>query len=658
MALNSGDQLGRYQVLRQLGAGAMGEVYLAEDPQIGRQLAIKTVRLVTEGAHDIKDLQARLVREARAAGRLVHPHVVTLFDAGESDGVFYLAFEFVDGVDLSQRLRGAPPLTVAETLRIGRQVAEGLDAAHQVGIVHRDIKPANILLDARGQVKISDFGIAKMVGQQTELTQTGSVVGSPHYLSPEQVRGEELDGRSDLFSLGVVLYEMLTRLRPFEGETITTLVYQILSRDPTPLEQARPQLPPNLGVVVSKLLAKNAEERFANGREVADALAECERELPAQLLGAPAAGTMAEIAARRDTAARVPKPPSSAAGVPAVPSASTNPTEMDTAATSLLSSKDTAVVSDGLPPLPAVPVAPKTPDGASETPAETPQSVVPAARSRVRLALGGGLVVLVAALVTFAVWRGTEAPERPDLPVSEMAVEDEPGAIEDVRETVADEGEETTEVREPESTPEWEETPSPTSAVAGTETEDQAPPVAAAVGEGVAPEKQSPEVVLESSAAATTRQNDGEEPPTLNQESPSAADSELSTTPAVRQTDEASVESDSVVTKDPVIESAPVPEPAPVESLPVEKTVSTSLSLKFDVTPEDTFVLLKEVGERRFTSIGRAREWSGKKKTRVYDLPGPGEYYLRFRSQGRREVTYRLIATHGAGATPIVLRMQ
>ncbi|MBZ0113652.1 MAG: serine/threonine protein kinase, partial [Thermoanaerobaculia bacterium] len=361
MSLIEGAQLGRYRILRQLGAGAMGEVYLAEDPQIERQLAIKTVRIVADGTHALGELEERLVREARAAGRLVHPHIVTLFDAGESDGIFYLAFEFVDGVDLSHRLRAAPALTLGEALRIARQTAEGLDAAHRVGIVHRDIKPANILLDANGQVKISDFGIAKMVGQQTELTQTGSVVGSPHYLSPEQVRGEPLDGRSDLFSLGVVLYEMLTRLRPFEGETITTLVYQILSREADPLDDTR--LPPNLHRLVARLLAKDVTQRFSSGSDVAEALAECEHELPAQLLAMPAAGTPAEIAARRDRASSgvpvvtsVPTPPAP----PAPPRAETpgRPiSEMDAAATSLLSSKDTAQVGATLPPTPPTPSA-------------------------------------------------------------------------------------------------------------------------------------------------------------------------------------------------------------------------------------------------------------------------------------------------------------
>ena len=194
----------------------MGEVYLAEDPQIDRQLAIKTVRLAGR-PQEVEDRKKRLLREARAAGRLLHPNVVTLFDAGEAEGLLFLAFEFVEGTDLAGRLDSGAALSLREVLRIVRQAAEALDYAHGQGIVHRDIKPSNILLDRAGRVKVADFGIAKMAGQNTELTVAGSVMGSPQYLSPEQIRGEELDGRSDIFSLGVLLYEILSGKRPFDG---------------------------------------------------------------------------------------------------------------------------------------------------------------------------------------------------------------------------------------------------------------------------------------------------------------------------------------------------------------------------------------------------------------------------------------------------------
>ena len=244
--LQPGQLLGRYKVLRLLGSGAMGDVYLAEDPQIERRLAIKTVRVADGRPAEVEDRKRRLLREAKAAGRIVHPHVTTLFDAGEADGLLYLAFEFVDGADLAQRIEQLPPLSLGQVLRIVRETALALDAAHQHGIVHRDIKPSNILLDRQGRVKVADFGIARVAGQATELTMTGSVVGSPHYLSPEQVRGDELDGRTDVFSLGVVLYELIGRQRPFNGETLTTLVYQILHKEPEPIPDLRTGLNPRV----------------------------------------------------------------------------------------------------------------------------------------------------------------------------------------------------------------------------------------------------------------------------------------------------------------------------------------------------------------------------------------------------------------------------
>ena len=278
--------VGRYRILSFLGAGAMGEVYLAEDPHIERKLAIKTVRLVGRPA-EIEDRTKRLLREARAAGRLLHPNIVTLFDAGETEGQLFLAFEFVEGVDLAGRIEAGPPLTLREVLRIVRQVAEALDYAHRQGIVHRDIKPSNILLDTVGRVKVADFGIAKVTGQSTELTVAGSVMGSPQYLSPEQIRGDDLDGRSDIFSLGVVLYELLSRKRPFDGETITTLVYQILHKEPPPVSSLH-SIPPRLEQLLRSMLAKDRDQRTATAGQVAEELAVIERELDDETLSAPA----------------------------------------------------------------------------------------------------------------------------------------------------------------------------------------------------------------------------------------------------------------------------------------------------------------------------------------------------------------------------------
>ena len=293
-AFEAGQSVGRYRILRPLGSGAMGVVYLAQDPQIERLLAIKTVRLgdpddaaSPSSRGEIEERTQRLLREAKTAGRLIHPNIVTLFDAGEEDGTLFLAFEYVEGESLADRLHDGPPLVVAEALRIAREAAEGLDCAHRSGIVHRDVKPANLLLTGDGRLKISDFGIAKMAGQATELTVSGSVVGSPQYLSPEQIRGEDLDGRSDLFSLGVVLYEMVGGRRPFDGETFTTLLYKILHEEPAPI-RLRPGLDPELAEVLARMLAKDRDDRFANATGVASALSDLERSLPPEVLGAPA----------------------------------------------------------------------------------------------------------------------------------------------------------------------------------------------------------------------------------------------------------------------------------------------------------------------------------------------------------------------------------
>jgi serine/threonine protein kinase len=301
----------------------MGEVYLAEDPHIERKLAIKTVRLVGR-PNEIEDRTKRLLREARAAGRLLHPNIVTLFDAGETEGQLFLAFEFVEGTDLAGRMENGPPLSLREVLRIIRQVADALDYAHRQGIVHRDIKPSNILLDTAGRVKVADFGIAKVTGQSTELTMAGSVMGSPQYLSPEQIRGDDLDGRSDIFSLGVVLYELLSGKRPFEGETITTLVYQILHKEPPPVSALR-SIPPRLEQLLRSLLAKDRDERAATAGQAAEELAAIERELDDETLSAPAAPALAATYVLPRTTPRSVLPPPLPPPSPAVPTHRSSP---------------------------------------------------------------------------------------------------------------------------------------------------------------------------------------------------------------------------------------------------------------------------------------------------------------------------------------------
>lgn len=281
MGLQAGSSFGRFRIVRRLGAGAMGEVYLADDPRIGRRLAIKTVHLHTDtGTAD--DRRSKVLREARTVGRIIHPHVVTLFDAGEIDGTFFLAFEYVEGSDLAARLRQPPPLSLDDVLRVARETTSGLAAAHRHAIVHRDIKPANLLLTVDGHVKISDFGIAKWTNATTDLTRTGLLVGTPHFLSPEQIRQEPLDGRSDLFSLGVVLYELLSGQRPFSGDSLPALFFQILSHEPVPLAQIAPSVPGPLAQLVMQLLARERDARVQSAEALGEALARIERELGRQ----------------------------------------------------------------------------------------------------------------------------------------------------------------------------------------------------------------------------------------------------------------------------------------------------------------------------------------------------------------------------------------
>ena len=256
-------KIGRYQITRELGRGAMGIVYHAIDPTIGRAVAIKTLRLgdVDDGDQR-RRLRDRLFREARSAGALSHPGIVTIYDMDEVDGLAYIAMEYVDGTTLEQLLSGPQPLPCDRVLDILRQTAAALDYAHRKGVIHRDIKPANIMIEAGGAAKITDFGIAKIT-QFEGHTLTGVLLGTPNYMSPEQVQGLEIDGRSDQFSLGVIAYEMLTGDRPFHGEQISTVVYKIVAEQPERAQTLNSSLTEKVDQVLRRALAKKPEKRFA-----------------------------------------------------------------------------------------------------------------------------------------------------------------------------------------------------------------------------------------------------------------------------------------------------------------------------------------------------------------------------------------------------------
>jgi serine/threonine-protein kinase len=264
------ETIGRYQIECELGRGAMGRVYLAHDPTIGRRLAVKTIPL----DRSTPELRARFQREAQAAGRLIHPNIVTIFDAGEHDGQLFLAMELVEGETLADTI-AAGPLDAAQSISVGLQLAAGLEHAHQQGIVHRDIKSANVMV-AGATAKIMDFGVARLAS--AGLTATGQLLGTPAYLAPEVIRGETADARSDIFSLGVVLYECLTGHRPFDGDNISAVMYQVVNVTPAVPEAPGSGVPAALSALVMKAIEKDPANRFRSAGELAGALQECRAE--------------------------------------------------------------------------------------------------------------------------------------------------------------------------------------------------------------------------------------------------------------------------------------------------------------------------------------------------------------------------------------------
>jgi CHASE2 domain-containing sensor protein/tRNA A-37 threonylcarbamoyl transferase component Bud32 len=259
--------IGRYQIEGELGQGAMGVVYKAVDPTIGRAVAIKTIRLDQNLASEqLQDLRARSLREAQVAGRFSHPNIVTIYDVVEKAGNLFIAMEYIEGQDLSRFCSKELPLKPRQVVTIIAQVCDALHYAHKEGIVHRDIKPSNIMLLKNGRPKIMDFGITKMIS--SDATQTAAMMGTPSYMSPEQIDIEKVDGRSDLFSVGVMFYEMLCGQRPFTGPNITAILRKISTEDPTPLEHLNPGIHPRLAAVVMRLLAKEPDDRYQSGGEV------------------------------------------------------------------------------------------------------------------------------------------------------------------------------------------------------------------------------------------------------------------------------------------------------------------------------------------------------------------------------------------------------
>jgi serine/threonine-protein kinase len=292
-----GTRIGRYEVTGELGRGAMGVVYSATDPKLGRRVALKVLQAVQGvSPQDFEEFRSRFFREARTAGMLSHPNIVVVHDVDhdEQQGISFMAMELLKGKTVYDHLKEGVRFTRDQTIDICVQVAEGLDHAHRQGVVHRDVKPANLMLLEDGTVKITDFGIAKIA--TSNLTRSGQFLGTPNYMSPEQVIGHVVDGRSDLFSLGIILYEMLTGEKPFMGSSLTTITYQIVNVNPIEPSKINPQVPRVFDQIVGKLLRKVPEERYQSGKEVAEAL-RAARDAVAGA-GAPGSGTSPPTAIR------------------------------------------------------------------------------------------------------------------------------------------------------------------------------------------------------------------------------------------------------------------------------------------------------------------------------------------------------------------------
>jgi serine/threonine-protein kinase len=377
-------QVGRYQIIEELGRGAMGVVYRGYDPTIGRTVAVKTLQL---DAGDT-ELVMRFRREVQAAGVLSHPNIVTIYDAGEDQGLFYIAMELVEGETL-QKMLAQGPLPVEQVIRLAEQIAAALDHAHGHYIVHRDVKPANIIVSG-GHVKVMDFGIAKVTG--ATMTGTGQVLGTPSYMSPEVVKGQGADSRSDLFSLGVMLYEMLTGARPFLGDNITTVIYKILGEHPEPPNAANPALDPGVNYVVLKALAKNPAERYQSCGELAV-------DLKNHAAYRERGQRMAQAAAARGPAV-------AAAAVPAAP------VDDGAASATLPLDARTVVMGRGQ-------AAPAAAEASAATVAAAPAAARPGRQRKPLLAgIVAAAVLVLAAVGGGLLWKGRKAgaPQRPPAP--------------------------------------------------------------------------------------------------------------------------------------------------------------------------------------------------------------------------------------------------
>lgn len=276
------EKLGRYDIVRVLGKGAMGVVYEGSDPNLDRRVAIKTIRVQSLTPQAAAEYEGRFRTEARSAARLHHPNIVSVFDSGQDEDVAYLVMEFIEGRDLKHHLECGARFPVRSAIVMVHELLMALDHAHRQNVVHRDIKPANMLIETTGRVKLTDFGVARIQEpDETHLTQVGGAVGTPKYMAPEQAKGLRGDSRSDVFSAGVVLYELLTGALPFDGDNQFVVIHQIVTHEPTPPSQLNPEVPVAMDAVLASAMAKDPDQRFATAREFALALRAVAQEVTA-----------------------------------------------------------------------------------------------------------------------------------------------------------------------------------------------------------------------------------------------------------------------------------------------------------------------------------------------------------------------------------------
>jgi tRNA A-37 threonylcarbamoyl transferase component Bud32 len=425
-------KLGRYEIVDEIGKGAMGIVYLARDPLIGRLVALKTFRI----GYSIKDqemeqFRIRFMREAQSAGILTHPHIVTIHDVVEAsdDGLAFIAMEYVRGTNLKLMLQGEQPLTLRGVLDILSQVGDALDYAHANRVIHRDVKPANILITAENRVKITDFGIARL--DSSNLTQEGQLLGTPNYMAPEQIQGKEVDARADLFSLGVVLYEMLTRHKPFQGENLTVVSHRIVYDHFTPLRDYARDLPPGVDRILGRALEKDPARRYQRAKEMVEDLRQVVEANTARGDVLNETQSLSSTMVLPPSFAPPPPLPVPAAAPPAAPAprgsfmdrlrgrAATPPPPVASAAPATdATGTGTGTGGSTMTPAPAVP--PPAPDGTSDPLADTVATAAtapkPVRRTSPRRLLVAGGSALVASLLFWAaalLWVGWAMPAGP-----------------------------------------------------------------------------------------------------------------------------------------------------------------------------------------------------------------------------------------------------